>query len=137
MGMMPMPRPDVACRRGVRLVHSRAISRYPGATMSTVSKPSRAAKDLAKQPPCSNGDAAAPRSLPGDITDAQTMQEDYLRQIFVRAQMSDFVRDPLVMARADGLYYWDVQGKQYLDALSGIYTANVGHNNRRVIEAIK
>jgi adenosylmethionine-8-amino-7-oxononanoate aminotransferase len=30
-----------------------------------------------------------------------------------------------------------VNGKQYLDALSGIYVVNVGHNNRRVIEAIK
>ena len=41
------------------------------------------------------------------------------------------------MARAEGLHYWDVQGKRYLDALSGIYVASVGHNNRRVIEAIK
>jgi adenosylmethionine-8-amino-7-oxononanoate aminotransferase len=30
-----------------------------------------------------------------------------------------------------------VNGKEYLDALSGIYVANVGHNNRRVIEAVK
>ena len=41
------------------------------------------------------------------------------------------------MARADGVHYWDVNGKRYLDALSGIYVASVGHNNRRVIEAIK
>jgi adenosylmethionine-8-amino-7-oxononanoate aminotransferase len=33
--------------------------------------------------------------------------------------------------------YWDVQGKRYLDALSGIYVVSVGHNNRRVIDAIK
>ncbi len=87
--------------------------------------------------PSSNGDGDAPSSLPGDIADTQTTQAEHLRQIFVRAQMSDFVRDPLIMARADGVHYWDVQGKQYLDALSGIYTVNVGHNNRRVIEAIK
>ena len=41
------------------------------------------------------------------------------------------------MARADGVHYWDVHGKRYLDALSGIYVASVGHNNRRVIEAIR
>ena len=41
------------------------------------------------------------------------------------------------MARADGVFYWDVQGKRYLDAISGIYVVSVGHNNRRVIEAIK
>ncbi len=40
------------------------------------------------------------------------------------------------MARADGVHYWDVAGKRYLDALSGIYVVSVGHNNRRVIEAM-
>jgi adenosylmethionine-8-amino-7-oxononanoate aminotransferase len=40
------------------------------------------------------------------------------------------------MARADGVHYWDVHGKRYLDALSGIYVVSVGHNNRRVIDAL-
>ena len=70
------------------------------------------------------------------ITDAQTTEEKFLRKIFIRDQMSQFARDPLLMARADGVHYWDVHGKQYLDALSGIYVVNVGHNNRQVIEAI-
>src|SRR5262249_39115026 len=38
---------------------------------------------------------------------------------------------------ADGVHYWDVHGKRYLDALSGIYVVSVGHNNRRVIDAIR
>ena len=71
------------------------------------------------------------------IADAQTTEEQFLRQIFIRAQMTDFVRDPILMARADGVHYWDVHDKQYLDALSGIYVANVGHNNRRVIDAVR
>ena len=71
------------------------------------------------------------------IAVAQTTEERFLRQIFIRAQMTDFVRDPLLMARSDGMYYWDVKGKQYLDGLSGIYVANVGHNNRRVINAVR
>jgi len=33
--------------------------------------------------------------------------------------------------------YWDVHGKRYLDALSGIYVVSVGHNNRRVMEALR
>jgi adenosylmethionine-8-amino-7-oxononanoate aminotransferase len=52
-------------------------------------------------------------------------------------QMKDFVRKPLIMERADGVRYWDVDGKSYLDGLSGIFVVNVGHNNRRVIEAMK
>src|SRR6202795_3120848 len=78
----------------------------------------------------------ATASLPDLIADAQTTEERFLRQIFVRDQMAEWSKEPLIMARADGVHYWDVQGKRYLDALSGIYVASVGHNNRRVIEAI-
>src|SRR6516225_880092 len=68
---------------------------------------------------------------------AQTIDATYLRQIFVRDQMAEWSKQPLVMERADGVFYWDVAGKRYYDAIAGIYTASVGHNNRRVIEAIK
>lgn len=71
------------------------------------------------------------------ISEAQTTQEQFLRQIMVRSQMQEFAANPLIMSRADGVHYWDVNGKQYLDALSGIYVVSVGHNNRRVVEAIK
>ena len=71
------------------------------------------------------------------IEAAQTTEEAFLRQIFVRDQMAEWSKEPLVMARADGVYYWDVAGKRYLDAISGIYVVSVGHNNRRVIEAIR
>jgi adenosylmethionine-8-amino-7-oxononanoate aminotransferase len=76
-------------------------------------------------------------TLPDLIADAQTTEERFLRHIFVRDQMAEWSRNPLVMARADGVHYWDVSGKRYLDALSGIYVVSVGHNNRRVIEAIR
>src|SRR3954463_16045792 len=76
-------------------------------------------------------------TLPDLITAAQATEERVLRQIFVRDQMAEWSKQPLIMARADGVHYWDVQGNRYLDALSGIYVASVGHNNRRVIEAIR
>src|SRR5258708_16874403 len=68
---------------------------------------------------------------------AQTTDEKFLRQIFVRDQMAEWSKHPLVMERADGVFYWDTEGKRYLDAIAGIYTVSVGHNNRRVIEAVK
>jgi adenosylmethionine-8-amino-7-oxononanoate aminotransferase len=76
-------------------------------------------------------------TLAADLTDAQTTETEFLRRIFVRSQMSEFARQPLLMARAEGVHYWDVQGKQYLDGLSGIYVVSVGHDNQRVIDAIK
>ena len=79
---------------------------------------------------------SATPALPDLISEAQTSEEQFLRQIFVRDQMAEWSKQPLIMARADGVHYWDVNGKRYLDALSGIYVVAVGHNNRRVIEAI-
>ena len=71
------------------------------------------------------------------IPPEQTIEERYLRQILIRDQMAQFVKDPLVMASADGVYYQDVGGKRILDGLSGVYVASVGHNNRKVIDAIR
>lgn len=76
-------------------------------------------------------------SMPELISTAATMQEGALRHIFVRDQMAEWSKQPLIMAKADGVLYWDVNGKRYLDGISGIYTVSVGHNNRRVIDAIK
>src|SRR3954470_6440184 len=74
--------------------------------------------------------------LPQLISEGQTTEERFLRHIFVRDQMAEWSKSPLLMARSDGVHYWDVGGKRYLDALSGIYVVSVGHNNRRVIDAI-
>jgi 4-aminobutyrate aminotransferase-like enzyme len=59
-------------------------------------------------------------TLPELIADSQTTEEQFLRHIFVRDQMAEWSKAPLVMARSDGVFYWDVAGKRYLDSLSGI-----------------
>lgn len=51
-------------------------------------------------------------------------------------QMRNFLAEPLVMGRAEGVWYWDVQGRRYLDGISGIFTVNVGHANPRVTAAL-
>jgi adenosylmethionine-8-amino-7-oxononanoate aminotransferase len=66
-----------------------------------------------------------------------TTHEDFLRHILARDQMKEFSKRPLVMDRADGVRYWDVTGKEYIDGISGIYVASVGHNNRRVLDAVR
>src|SRR5215813_2171466 len=79
----------------------------------------------------------ATSSVPALIAEGQTTEEAFLRQIFVRDQMAEWSKQPLVMARADGVFYWNAQGQRYYDGISGIYVVSVGHNNRRVIEAIR
>jgi acetylornithine/succinyldiaminopimelate/putrescine aminotransferase len=43
----------------------------------------------------------------------------------------------LEIDHADGVYLYDVQGKAYLDLVSGFAVSNIGHRHPRVIEAIK
>lgn len=43
---------------------------------------------------------------------------------------------PIPVARAAGVYFWDVEGKRYLDLNSMVMCANIGHGDRRVIAAI-
>ncbi len=76
-------------------------------------------------------------AMPDLISDAQTTEERFLRQIFVRDQMAEWSKHPLIMAKAEGVHYWDVNGKRYLDALSGIYVASLGHNHPKVIDAVR
>lgn len=40
------------------------------------------------------------------------------------------------VARAEGPYLWDTNGKRYIDAASGPVVTNIGHGNRHVVEAI-
>jgi taurine---2-oxoglutarate transaminase len=44
--------------------------------------------------------------------------------------------NPIPVMRAEGVYFWDVDGKRYLDFNSMVMCVNIGHGNQRVIEAI-
>jgi taurine--2-oxoglutarate transaminase len=45
--------------------------------------------------------------------------------------------DPVLeFDRGEGVYFYDRQGRRYLDFLSQLFHGNLGHGNRRVIEAI-
>jgi taurine--2-oxoglutarate transaminase len=46
--------------------------------------------------------------------------------------------DPVLeFDRAEGVYFYDRQGRRYLDFLAQLFNCNLGHGNRRVIEAIR
>jgi acetylornithine/succinyldiaminopimelate/putrescine aminotransferase len=60
------------------------------------------------------------------------------RQLFLNnlAQTSD---SPLALeiTKAEGIYIYDILGKQYIDLISGISVSNTGHRHPEVIKAIK
>ena len=52
-------------------------------------------------------------------------------------QTSEVIKAPLILERAEGLYYWDIEGKRYFDAIGGIYVAVLGHRHPRVMGAMR
>ena len=52
-------------------------------------------------------------------------------------QTSDVIEHPLILDRAEGVYYWDISGRRYFDAIGGIFVATLGHGCPRVLEAMR
>lgn len=44
---------------------------------------------------------------------------------------------PIPVVRAEGVFFWDAQGKRYLDFNSMTMCVNIGHGNHKVIRAIQ
>ncbi|XOV92375.1 MAG: ornithine--oxo-acid transaminase [Bacteroidota bacterium] len=44
---------------------------------------------------------------------------------------------PVVIARGEGVFVWDVNGKKYFDFLSAYSALNQGHSHPKIIEALK
>jgi adenosylmethionine-8-amino-7-oxononanoate aminotransferase len=66
------------------------------------------------------------------------LQTDMLQHIVLDLQqMKTFCERPLVIEKAKGICLWDVNGKRYIDGLSGIYVVNIGHGNEYVLEAMR
>ncbi|MEO0555722.1 MAG: ornithine--oxo-acid transaminase [Bacteroidota bacterium] len=44
---------------------------------------------------------------------------------------------PVVLAKGEGVYLWDVEGKKYFDFLSAYSAVNQGHCHPRIVDALK
>jgi taurine--2-oxoglutarate transaminase len=45
--------------------------------------------------------------------------------------------NPIPMVKAEGAYFWDADGKRYLDFASQLVNTNVGHQHPKVVKAIQ
>lgn len=45
--------------------------------------------------------------------------------------------NPIPMTRAEGIYFWDADGKRYYDFSSQLMNVNIGHQHPRVVKAIQ
>jgi len=48
-----------------------------------------------------------------------------------------FKSAPRLLQRAKGMFYWDHQGRQILDAVAGLWCVNAGHGRDRITQAIQ
>ena len=48
-----------------------------------------------------------------------------------------FKKAPRLLVRAAGMHYWDVSGRQILDAAAGLWCVNAGHARPRIVQAIQ
>jgi len=64
--------------------------------------------------------------------------ENLLKHTYVDFyQTSEFLEHPLILDKADGLYYWDIEGKRYFDAIGGVFVASLGHRHPRLLDAVR
>lgn len=45
--------------------------------------------------------------------------------------------NPIPVARAEGIYFWDTDGKRYMDFSSQLMNTNIGHQHPKVVKAIQ
>src|ERR1051326_6656221 len=57
------------------------------------------------------------------------LEKKYLMQTYARA--------PLVIERGKGCWVWDIEGKKYLDFVSGLGVNVLGHAHPRIVKAIR
>jgi acetylornithine/N-succinyldiaminopimelate aminotransferase len=47
-----------------------------------------------------------------------------------------YSRFPIVVTKGEGCWIWDLDGRRYLDFMTGIAVCNLGHAHRKVVEAV-
>ena len=69
------------------------------------------------------------------------LQRDSSMTAFIEAAsphtMNTYGRLPIALERGQGCRVWDVNGKQYLDALAGIAVNTLGHNHPELVPALQ
>src|SRR5437899_446059 len=74
------------------------------------------------------------------VTELGTMTADEIVTLARRHTLFDWSAQsavaPIAVDRAEGVYFWDVDGKRYLDLNSQLMGVNIGHGDPRVMQAI-
>jgi len=62
---------------------------------------------------------------------------DQIAELERQYLLHTYNRYPVVLARGKGVFLWDIEGKKYLDFVSGIGVNALGHAHPRIVKAIR
>jgi taurine--2-oxoglutarate transaminase len=69
-----------------------------------------------------------------EILDSEILQQSLEHSFWTWTAQGNV--NPIPVTKAKGVYFWDADGKRYLDFNSQLMCVNIGHGDERVIEAI-
>src|SRR6058998_1307930 len=84
---------------------------------------------------CGEGQAMTTTDITGVMTADEIVSLTKRHSIFSWSAQASI--NPIPMVRGEGIFFWDADGKRYIDMNSQLMCVNIGHGDRRVIEAIK
>src|SRR5436305_9469961 len=80
-------------------------------------------------PSLTHEETPAQQASPAEVTHIQNLEREFLLQ--------NYARYPVVLHRGRGSYLYDIQGKRYLDLISGIGVNALGYANPRITKVIR
>jgi taurine--2-oxoglutarate transaminase len=70
------------------------------------------------------------------MTTREEIVAQHREHVFFSWVPQEKMTNPIVVDRAKGVYFWDHDGKKYIDFSSQLMNMNIGHGDPRVIEAV-
>ncbi len=78
-----------------------------------------------------------PAQTPAPLTNQNLWEMDRRHSLHPWTNFGPFEKEgSLVIARGQGCHLWDAEGRQYLDAVGGLWCTNIGLGRREMAEAI-
>src|SRR5262245_47593807 len=74
------------------------------------------------------------KSMSYDFTTAANSMDEFWMPF---TPMRYFKKHPRMVVRAEGMYYYDQEGKEIIDGIAGLWCVNAGHGNPQIKDAIK
>ena len=69
-----------------------------------------------------------------DEASLQAKARDHLWMHFARQSVMEDGHGVPIIVRGEGHRVWDIQGKEYIDGLAGLFTVNAGHGRKRLAD---